>query len=187
MIIKKRKSIVNILLVTTFVCFMLLNIIQVFFRYVLNNSLSWSEELARILFVWATYIGIAAVTRDKEQIIVDVLSNAKGRAVHILNLLSKILTAAILGYLSCLTLQYIMTLVTRGMSTTVLRIPKYIPAGSVLAGSVVSIFFLLCQLYNEHIRQIDEGEDDGMDMDVESALLVLHRFEEDNTKKEDNA
>lgn len=183
---KKGKFIVDILLVTTFICFMLLNIIQVFFRYVLNSSLSWSEELARILFVWATYIGIAAVTRDKEQIIVDVLGNAKGRAVLVLNLLSKILTAAILGYLSYLSLQYIMTLVARNMITTVLRIPKNIPVGSVLTGSVVSIFYLLCQLYNEHIRHTGKGEDDGMDTDVESALSVLHRFEEDHTKKEDN-
>ncbi len=183
---KKRKSIVDILLVTTFICFMLLSIIQVFFRYVLNSSLSWSEELARILFVWATYIGIAVVTRDKEQIIVDVLGSTKGRAISILNLLAKILTAAILGYLSYLSMQYILTLVSRGMTTTVLRIPKYIPVGSVLAGSVVSIFYLLCQIYKEHIRHIDEEENDGMDADVEVALSVLHRFEEEQMRKEDD-
>lgn len=32
-------------------------ILQVFSRYVLNHSLFWSEELARYLLVWLTFIG----------------------------------------------------------------------------------------------------------------------------------
>ena len=30
---------------------------QVFFRFVLNNSLSWTEELARYCFIWMHMIG----------------------------------------------------------------------------------------------------------------------------------
>ena len=32
-------------------------ITQVFFRYVVNDSLFWSEELARYLLVWLTFLG----------------------------------------------------------------------------------------------------------------------------------
>jgi len=31
--------------------------VQVFFRYVMNHSLFWSEELARFLLVWLTFLG----------------------------------------------------------------------------------------------------------------------------------
>ncbi|MEE4240104.1 MAG: TRAP transporter small permease, partial [Desulfopila sp.] len=35
----------------------LIVIAQVFFRYILNSSLFWSEELARYLLVWITFLG----------------------------------------------------------------------------------------------------------------------------------
>ena len=40
----------------------LLTLLQVFYRYALNDALTWSEELARLLFVWAVWLGIAVVT-----------------------------------------------------------------------------------------------------------------------------
>jgi TRAP-type C4-dicarboxylate transport system permease small subunit len=40
--------------------------LQVFFRYVLNASLSWSEELSRFCFIWSIYLG-ASLAVKKEQ------------------------------------------------------------------------------------------------------------------------
>ena len=56
------------------VCLALMSILivlQVFFRYVLNNSLSWSEELARYLFIWMIYIGISFGVKMDKHICVD--------------------------------------------------------------------------------------------------------------------
>lgn len=56
------------------VCLALMSILivlQVFFRYVLNNSLSWSEELARYLFIWMIYIGISYGVKMDKHICVD--------------------------------------------------------------------------------------------------------------------
>lgn len=36
--------------------------LQAFFRYALNNSITWSEELARFMFVWASMMGAVVVT-----------------------------------------------------------------------------------------------------------------------------
>jgi TRAP-type C4-dicarboxylate transport system permease small subunit len=48
---------------------------QVFFRYILNNSLSWSEEVVRFLFIWLTFLGAALNIRDKWHISVDFFVN----------------------------------------------------------------------------------------------------------------
>ncbi len=45
--------------------------IQVVFRYIFNNSLSWSEELIRFLFVWLTFLGGALAINNKSHIAVE--------------------------------------------------------------------------------------------------------------------
>ena len=45
--------------------------LQVFMRYVMQNSLSWSEELARYLFIWLIYIGISYGAKIMRHIKID--------------------------------------------------------------------------------------------------------------------
>lgn len=49
--------------------------VQVFFRYVLLNSISWSEEIARYLFIYMVYFGIAYAVRTNRHIRVEVVLN----------------------------------------------------------------------------------------------------------------
>jgi len=38
---------------------------QVFFRFILNASLTWSEELSRFTFVWLVYMGALLGTKER--------------------------------------------------------------------------------------------------------------------------
>ena len=49
--------------------------LQFFTRYVLNDSLSWTEEIARYGLMWITFIGGAVVTRKNTHIAVEIFSN----------------------------------------------------------------------------------------------------------------
>jgi len=49
--------------------------LQFVMRRVFNNSLVWSEELARYMFIWLIYIGISYGAKLKRHIKVEVLVN----------------------------------------------------------------------------------------------------------------
>jgi TRAP-type C4-dicarboxylate transport system permease small subunit len=55
------------LLIVVFVSLMVIDVnIGVFYRYVLNSALSWTEELSRYCMVWAAYLGMSLALRDKQ-------------------------------------------------------------------------------------------------------------------------
>ena len=49
--------------------------VQIFMRYVMGASLSWSEELARYFFIWMTYSGVAYAIRKNAHIRVTMFAH----------------------------------------------------------------------------------------------------------------
>src|SRR6187397_3023489 len=52
----------------------LVALLQVFCRYVLDNSLSWPEELAQWMFIWAVFLGTATLVAGKGHIAIETFS-----------------------------------------------------------------------------------------------------------------
>jgi TRAP-type C4-dicarboxylate transport system permease small subunit len=46
---------------------------QVWYRFILNDPLSWSEELGRYMFVWISFIGAAVGIRFRVHLGIDLL------------------------------------------------------------------------------------------------------------------
>lgn len=81
-----------------------LTISQIFFRFVLDSPLVWSEELVRLLVVWMTFIGAAVICWDGGHLSVDVLfvrlpSGAR-RALRIFNCIVALLFLGALVWFS---------------------------------------------------------------------------------------
>ena len=49
---------------------------QVFMRKVMGSSLSWSEEIARYLFIWSGFLSISLTLRNNTAIKVEMLTSA---------------------------------------------------------------------------------------------------------------
>lgn len=62
-----RWMIIGLMFVMTVIVFA-----QIFFRYLFNVPLGWSEELARFAFVWVSFMGASALMRVREHINVTV-------------------------------------------------------------------------------------------------------------------
>lgn len=54
--------------------FLTVVVVAVFFRYVLNNSLTWSEQVSRFLFVWMIMLMLPIMFREKRDISFDILT-----------------------------------------------------------------------------------------------------------------
>ena len=81
----------------------IVNFLQVVFRYVIEGSLPWSEELLRFLFVWTTFLGAGIGVRKGAHlgltIIVNNLPPKLKKFVVFLNYLICIVFSAIIGML----------------------------------------------------------------------------------------
>jgi len=70
---------------------------QVFWRYVLNSPIAWSEELARYTFVWLVFLGGCTAFRENKHMAVDLLPNILSPALRkIQEAIVKILIAVFL-------------------------------------------------------------------------------------------
>lgn len=82
---------------------------QVIFRYGVQSSLTWSEELARYSFIWAIFIGTSVAARRSQHIVVDglvkAMSAALRRWLRVANLLLCAAFFALFAYVSILLVQ----------------------------------------------------------------------------------
>ena len=55
---------------------------QVWYRFVLNDPLSWSEEAGRYLFVWISFMGAAAGVRYQVHLGIDLMDKLLSPALY---------------------------------------------------------------------------------------------------------
>jgi TRAP-type C4-dicarboxylate transport system permease small subunit len=128
-----------ILFCLTFVMVVVVSI-QVFMRYVLSNSLSWSEELARYCFIWLIYIGISYAVKHHRHIKVDAaLLLFKDKTKIYFSILSNVLFLIFCVYVVIYGYGIASQLLSFGQTTPALQIPTGVvylapPIGMGLAG-----------------------------------------------------
>jgi TRAP-type C4-dicarboxylate transport system permease small subunit len=82
---KRAENVAVALLSTMFACF----IIQIFFRYVLNNPVGWTEEVIVTTWLWSVLWGAAFILDEAEEVRFDILySNITENARRICTVLT---------------------------------------------------------------------------------------------------
>jgi C4-dicarboxylate transporter DctQ subunit len=81
-LVRRLRSLANhvavALMATMFVCFLL----QIFFRYVLDRPLAWTEEVTVLCWVWVVLWSAAFLLSDAEEVRFDIIYSAVPRAVR---------------------------------------------------------------------------------------------------------
>jgi len=95
-IISALNKIEEIVIITLFAIMVVVIFAQIIMRYVFNNSLYWSEELGKFLFVWISWLGISLGEREGEHIKITMLTaKLSFKKAHLFNILSCLIVLAI--------------------------------------------------------------------------------------------
>ena len=116
--------------------------IGVIWRYVLNNSLVWTDELSRLLFVWITWLGLSVGEAHKEHIKISMFTDRLPfRVAHVVNILANLITIAIAAIVA-----YYVIVVSNTMAGSMyvtLKVPYAIGYWSIPIGCALYIIRLL--------------------------------------------
>ncbi len=130
---------------------------QVIWRYVFNNSLSWSEELSRYLFAWLIFVGASIAVKENTHIRVDIIFNHLDAARRrYLEVFLHIVTLFVQLYFLYFTVQFIVK--THGTYSTAMGVPMNLFVyPSIAAGCLVTIVYCILGIRQSIRRSPGEG------------------------------
>lgn len=128
----------EMILVPSFMFTTALIFVQVIMRKVFNNSLSWSEELTRYIYIWQTWLGVAyAVQTGSHLRITMIRDKLPEKGKQILEILVRIIWVGFAIFVAYQGVQAIKTVMSFGQKSSALRVPMQycylsIPVGMIL-------------------------------------------------------
>ncbi len=133
--------------------------IQVICRYILKVATPWTEELARYVFLWTTYIGCAMCFSKKKHVVIDLIDEFGKKSKDPSKFkfyVEKITMLVSIGFLVFFLSKYIpgyfMKIAKMGRTSTSVGLPMVIPYSSVIAGCALMTWHalvILIQPYKE--------------------------------------
>ncbi len=115
-------KIMKALLVIILMAMVVILMAHIIFRYVLNNSLTWSEELLKIMLVWFGMMSVAVLAARREHVAIVVFKEHMPKKVqNFLSKLTQFLTVGICILMVIIGIQYCVKAGFR--LTPALRIP----------------------------------------------------------------
>jgi|AntDeeMetagen681_2_1112603.scaffolds.fasta_scaffold00986_6 TRAP-type C4-dicarboxylate transport system permease small subunit len=131
-----------------------LTLVQVFYRYVLNNALTWTAELTKIIFIWMTFLGSSVALNRGRHLRIDTFINlVSNKSRTIIDIIVHLIVIGMLGYL----LYYGVKLSQQVYiaKTSALRLPRTVLVLPIPLGALLMIIFSIRIVIND-VKQIKE-------------------------------
>lgn len=117
---------------------------QVAMRYIFNNSLPWSEELTRYLFVWSAFISIGYCIKHHSSIKIEQVLHLMPPVVQkVILLLTKIVSLLFFAYVLRYSLNVVQATIKSGQLTPALQIPMYFVHYASVVGFGLAVYRIL--------------------------------------------
>ena len=140
-VIKILEKIEEKILIFSFMFSVALVFLQIIMRYVFSNSLSWSEELARYLFLWQVWIGTSYAISENKHLKIEALTDRmKGKIKKIVKILASSLWLIFCIFLTFKGIELVYKIYAQGQSSPAMAIPMaYAYACVPIGGFLMSI------------------------------------------------
>lgn len=124
-------------------CVMLaIGFMQVFWRYVLQSSLYWSEELLRYMYVWVIFLGIGIGIRSRIHVAIDAfVTLLKGRLRYALKMFIHLLTVIFLVLVIVIGIRF--TLYNLGQISPAVQLPMSLVYLAIPLGGFFALIFAI--------------------------------------------
>ena len=135
--------------------------IQVIMRYVFSNSLSWSEELVRYMYIWETWLGVSYATKKCSQLRITLITNRLPAKINwLVETIVMILWFAFGLFLIVVGFSMCARVADLGQHSTALRIPMQIVYAGIPFGGLLMNIRLL-EIFIPHVGKLFRKGDDG--------------------------
>jgi len=156
-------QVIKYLVMVAFGVMSILIVLQVFFRYVLGASLSFSEELARFLFIWSTMLGAAMCFKRRSHIGFNLLIEYLPRGVKkyaglVTSLLSMVFFVTIIIY------GFKVVGITMGQTSPAMGVPMGYIYLSIPVAGVIMVFnglYILIEDFRKYSTHNISGTNPG--------------------------
>lgn len=146
------------ILMASLVFIVLIIFIQVIFRYVFNNSLSWAEELTRYIMLYLIWIGTAYGVKEEAHIRITFLQQRFSEKNQVrIEIIITMIWAIFAAFLAIKSGQLTKILLDRGQLSAAMQIPMGYAYASVPIGCSLMIIRLVQKLYKE-LRKLESME-----------------------------
>ncbi|WP_312059266.1 TRAP transporter small permease [Anaerotignum sp.] len=98
--------------------------IQVIMRYVFQNSLVWSEELSRYMFIWLIYFAVSYTARREKHIRIDAAINLYPKKLRpYIEILSELIVLGFSVFIAVTAVTVFQKITWSGQLSPAMRIP----------------------------------------------------------------
>lgn len=140
----------EVFLVIILIAAVIIVAMQVVTRYVLKVPLPWSEEIARYLFLWLTWVGASYATKERKHVSIDlVYEKLSPTGKMICKVISNIIWVIFLFMMARLSLKLTMSVASGGQKATGSGIPMWIPYASIPTGMTLMFIRLIQNCYQD--------------------------------------
>lgn len=132
--------------------------IQVIARFGFSSSLSWSEELARYMFIWMIYLCLGSVTLRGEHIVIDVLiSRMKPRLRRIFMTIALVIAFALNVLVLWVAANIAIVFQHLGQTSAAMGMPMWLVYGALPVGMLIAALRTvqtIIRLWREDVEEL---------------------------------